>query len=691
MTEGPPEKGKEPRHRQAVNEPFVQTLKRSSVPFRFLALLVVVLLIAGSVSVYSAVRADGVELPTDGVPAGVTTVSLTFDDGYADQVEASRIMDRHNFKGTFYVSTGLIAPEEPVGDEPARFMTLSEIRELRDNGHEIGGHTVTHVELPTPDLAEMTREVCDDRTILTNYGFKVTSFAFPYASTSTEAQQVAEDCGYNSARGLGGLQSPDVPGAIGSCENCEFSETTPPDNPYLIKAPRQVENTWTLEDLKGTVTNAEADGGWVPLSFHHVNKSDSLIAIDPEIFETFIDWLADRAESGALVVRTVDQVIGGAEQPAVRGPLPEARTGNMILNAGFETMGPNDETPDCWQTGGWGDNSPSFSVVGDARTGEQAQRLIMRSHVDGDAKLLPKLDLGACAPTVRTGLTYDLSAWYKSTGNTQFEIYTRSALGPWNHWTSSPYSPPAEDWEQARFTTPPIPHGVVELSFGMNLLDDGRLVTDDYGMQPTPGASNGQRAPQAQAFTDYPASGLFYTEVQWLAREGITIGYADGTFRPLEPMDRKTVAAFLYRMAGEPTWEAPTISPFTDVSPEDEHYLEITWLASRGIASGWTDGTFRPQDPITRNAVAAFLHRFGGSPEVTPIEPPFTDVTEESPHYEAIVWLASQGIAASGEEQTYRPSDRVNRDAMAGFLHRYDRKFGTTTPTVATCWTPCLM
>ena len=47
-----------------------------------------------------------------------------------------------------------------------------------------------------------------------------------------------------------------------------------------------------------------------------------------------------------------------------------------------------------------------------------------------------------------------------------------------------------------------------------------------------------------------------------------------------------------------------------DVKPTDPYYKEITWLGSTGISTGWDDGTFRPWEPINRDAMAAFLYRF---------------------------------------------------------------------------------
>ena len=104
----------------------------------------------------------------------------------------------------------------------------------------------------------------------------------------------------------------------------------------------------------------------------------------------------------------------------------------------------------------------------------------------------------------------------------------------------------------------------------------------------------------------------FYTEIEWLAGERITRGWPDGTYRPGENIERGAIAAYFYRMAGAPDFTPPVVSPFKDVDPSHPFYREITWLASKGITRGWGDGTFRPVEPIHRDAMAAFVYRFRG-------------------------------------------------------------------------------
>src|SRR5699024_8251304 len=103
------------------------------------------------------------------------------------------------------------------------------------------------------------------------------------------------------------------------------------------------------------------------------------------------------------------------------------------------------------------------------------------------------------------------------------------------------------------------------------------------------------------------------------------------TYRPLAPMNRDAMAAFLYRAAGEPAYTPPKRSPFTDVPTSSLFYKEIAWAESEGITTGWPDDTFRPLQPINRDAMAAFLYRFQGEPRFTPPRTsPFPDVPADS-------------------------------------------------------------
>ncbi|WP_259559632.1 S-layer homology domain-containing protein [Brachybacterium sillae] len=162
-----------------------------------------------------------------------------------------------------------------------------------------------------------------------------------------------------------------------------------------------------------------------------------------------------------------------------------------------------------------------------------------------------------------------------------------------------------------------------------------------------------------------------YDAVLWAWHRGIVKGFPDGTYRPLAPVNRDAMCAFLHRLAGSPEVDRPRSEPFRDVRPGVEHYEAIIWAYQMGIARGWPDGTFRPTQPINRDAIAAFIYRYAGSPSFPkPTTPPFRDVPVTIPFAKEIAWLKAEGITKGWPDGTYRPWTTVKRDAMAAFLFR---------------------
>jgi hypothetical protein len=203
----------------------------------------------------------------------------------------------------------------------------------------------------------------------------------------------------------------------------------------------------------------------------------------------------------------------------------------------------------------------------------------------------------------------------------------------------------------------------------------------------TPSPEPEYTAPAESLFPDVATDNMYYREISWLAEKKISTGWTeeDGTktFRPYQAINRDAIAAFLYRLAGSPEYTAPEVSPFTDVTVENMYYKEIAWLAEQGISTGWLEAdetkTFRPYEPVDRDAMAAFLYRLAGGPEHTaPEASPFADVAADVQFYTEMSWLAEKEISTGWAEddgtKTYRPWSPVNRDAMATFLYRFDTK-----------------
>ncbi|UOR00865.1 HtaA domain-containing protein [Leucobacter allii] len=185
-------------------------------------------------------------------------------------------------------------------------------------------------------------------------------------------------------------------------------------------------------------------------------------------------------------------------------------------------------------------------------------------------------------------------------------------------------------------------------------------------------------------FVDVQPGDKFYTEIAWMYTEGLSTGTKVGSevyYRPANSVTREAMAAFLYRLAGEPAFTAPTKSPFADLKPGDRFYKEITWLASEGITTGTkipgtNKANFLPREQISRAAMAAFMYRFAGEPSYSaPATSAFSDVKPSSGFYKEISWMHSTGISTGskvGGKVVYQPKDSVKRNAMAAFVFRFD-------------------
>ena len=404
------------------------------------------------------------------------TVSLTFDDGTADQMTAQRLLKKHGMVGTFYINSSFIGL-------PGH-MTRADLETLKANGHEIGGHTVGHLSLISLSPDEVNRQICMDRNTLLSWGYAVTSFAYPFADINPTVKSTVQACGYNTARTVGGLRSPH------SCSECSTAEPLPPADVYATRTPDDIDTTWTLQDLKNTVVHAEANGGWLAFNFHHVCDGCDLRSIRASVLDQFLAWLQPR--SGHTIrtkVKTVQQVVTGSVKPPVAPtpPPPPSDPGvNTVRNASLETVSSvNASLPQCFDSDGYGNNTVTYARVNDAHSGSFGEQVTVTSRTDGDAKLVPLMDLGECSSQVSVGRTYEVSAWYKSNVQVSFTLFKRNATGQWSYWTHSPPIAPVSDWTRATWISPTSPADAVALSFGLTIDSVGTLTTDDYGFAET--------------------------------------------------------------------------------------------------------------------------------------------------------------------------------------------------------------
>lgn len=179
-------------------------------------------------------------------------------------------------------------------------------------------------------------------------------------------------------------------------------------------------------------------------------------------------------------------------------------------------------------------------------------------------------------------------------------------------------------------------------------------------------------------FTDVPTFTTFGPDIYWLVDHRFATGFPDGSFRPSASLTRQAFAAYLHRYAhaGEDAGPCSGASPYSDVPASSPFCGDIAWLASQGITTGYPDGSFRPGASVTRQATAAFLYRYnhggqdGGA--CSPGTSAFADVPDNSAFCRDIAWLYDHAIAYGFADGTFRPGATASRQAMAAYLHRYN-------------------
>jgi subtilisin-like proprotein convertase family protein len=170
-------------------------------------------------------------------------------------------------------------------------------------------------------------------------------------------------------------------------------------------------------------------------------------------------------------------------------------------------------------------------------------------------------------------------------------------------------------------------------------------------------------------FADVPIDNPFCQEIQWMRDEQISEGFGDGTYRPSATVSRQAMSAFLARL-GDADLTPCTEAPFTDVPISHPFCSEIAWMKASNISTGFGDGTYKPANVVTRLAMSAFLYRVVGGSRISCTAAPFTDVAPGQLFCGEIRWMRDNGISTGFADGSYRPGDPVTRQAMSAFMYR---------------------
>jgi hypothetical protein len=175
------------------------------------------------------------------------------------------------------------------------------------------------------------------------------------------------------------------------------------------------------------------------------------------------------------------------------------------------------------------------------------------------------------------------------------------------------------------------------------------------------------------AFSDVAATGAHTREIGCLASWQIATGFSDGTFRPTRTATRAEFAAFLYRLLVR-TGRTPADGPqrFDDVPAGHPDARAINALAAAGVISGKSATLYAPSEQVTRGQMASLVVRANEKTFNRPM--PLAAPfpdTIGSVHETPVRKLVGAGITVGFSDGTYRPGVGITRAQTSTFLTRY--------------------
>ena len=223
-------------------------------------------------------------------------------------------------------------------------------------------------------------------------------------------------------------------------------------------------------------------------------------------------------------------------------------------------------------------------------------------------------------------------------------------------------------------------HGEVPLALGQNTVtvtnqsaDGEKHIT--YTFQITvPPCDGGSSCPCAK-FVDVDTSRWYHEGLDYVVEYEIMNGITENCFAPNENITRGMVMTILYRMASSP--EVTGGSPYTDVAENRYFSQAVAWAAEQGIATGYPDGTFRPNQPVTRQELVTFYWRYANlagcdmtiSQGASLAE--YQDGDSVKPYAkEAMLWAVDTGLIRGVDANTLAPNSTASRAMAATMLYR---------------------
>lgn len=172
-----------------------------------------------------------------------------------------------------------------------------------------------------------------------------------------------------------------------------------------------------------------------------------------------------------------------------------------------------------------------------------------------------------------------------------------------------------------------------------------------------------------ERFNDLQYSKWAEDGIEYMAKRGTVAGYGDGKFKPAGLVTRAQAVTFLVRELYPEQLEKPAEGmTYSDVPKTHAFTKEIAIASKNGLASGFPDGSFRPDAPLSRAETAAFLTRAYSLSEGKQT----ANWSDTESHWAAapILVMSSNGLVGGYSDGTYRPNQTVTRAEYAVFMSR---------------------
>ena len=185
------------------------------------------------------------------------------------------------------------------------------------------------------------------------------------------------------------------------------------------------------------------------------------------------------------------------------------------------------------------------------------------------------------------------------------------------------------------------------------------------------------RAAEQIPFTDVRTGDWWYQNVLYVYEKGLMTGTSQTTFSPQATTTRGMIVTILHRLAGSPGAGG---APFTDVSAGQYYAVSIAWAASTGIVNGYDAAHFGPNDPITREQMAAILYRYAGRMgyDTTALGDPsqFRDSGRIHAYaWTPLAWANGRGLINGKGDGVLDPTGQATRAEVAAILQRFCEGF----------------